>query len=99
MAAPSGDPRLLTKSRPAGCSSGTPGPLPSVTSPRTTPSLALTATVTVSPGAPEAAPDAAAEYLPQQGGVILARVPRAEHLEDVRRGIPRGPVPSYWLNQ
>jgi hypothetical protein len=46
-------PRLPSASRPAGRSSGTPGPLRSVTSTRTVLSQALTATVTVSPAAAE----------------------------------------------
>jgi hypothetical protein len=46
-------PRPPSASRPAGRGSGTPGPLRSVTSTRTVLSQALTATVTVSPAAPE----------------------------------------------
>jgi hypothetical protein len=46
-------PRPSSASLPAGRGSGTPGPLRSVTSTRITPFSALTATVTVSPGAPE----------------------------------------------
>jgi hypothetical protein len=51
--ATSWSPRPPSASRPAGRSSGVPGPARSVTSTRTTPSPAMTATVTVSPGAPE----------------------------------------------
>ena len=50
-AATSPRPRPPSASWPASCSSGTPGPTRSVTSTRTTPSLTLTATVIVSPGA------------------------------------------------
>ncbi len=46
-------PRPSSASLPAGRGSGTSGPLRSVTSTRITPSAILTATVTVSPGAPE----------------------------------------------
>ena len=46
-------PRPSSASLPAGRDSGTPGPLRSVTSTRITSSAILTATVTVSPGAPE----------------------------------------------
>ena len=46
-------PRPSSASLPAGRGSGTPGPLRSVTSTRITSSAILTATVTVSPGAPE----------------------------------------------
>jgi len=46
-------PRPPSASRPAQESSGTPGPLRSVTSTRTRPSPALTATVTVPPAAPD----------------------------------------------
>jgi hypothetical protein len=52
-AATSWSPRPPSASRPAGRSSGVPGPARSVTSTRTTPSPTLTATVTVSPAAPE----------------------------------------------
>lgn len=51
--ATSRSPRPPSASRPAGCSSGVPSPARSVTSTRTMPSPALTATVTVSPGALE----------------------------------------------
>jgi hypothetical protein len=46
-------PRPPSASPPAGRTSGVPGPARSVTSTRTTPSPAMTATVTVSPGAPD----------------------------------------------
>jgi hypothetical protein len=46
-------PRPPSAARPAGHSSGTPGPPRSVTSTRTRPSPALTATVTVPPAAPD----------------------------------------------
>jgi len=46
-------PRPPSASQPAGRSSGVPGPARSVTSTRTTPSPSLTATVTISPAAPE----------------------------------------------
>ena len=52
-AATSRSPRPPSASPPAGRSSGVPGPARSVTSTRTMPFPALTATVTVSPGAPE----------------------------------------------
>jgi hypothetical protein len=52
-AATSWSPRPPSASRPAGRSSGMPGPARSVTSTRTMPSPALTATATVSPAAPE----------------------------------------------
>jgi hypothetical protein len=78
-AATSSSPRPLSASPPAGRSRGTPGPPRSVTSIRTRPSPAVTATVTVPPGSPRAAvPDAVAEQLAhQQDRGILARVPRA----------------------
>jgi hypothetical protein len=78
-------PRPSSASLPAGRGSGTPGPLRSMTSTRMTPSSVLTATVTVSPGAPEAlcrrlleksSPPRAARPRPRTGDRSLAPLPR-----------------------
>jgi len=82
-AATSPRPRPPSASWPASCSSGTPGPTRSVTSTRTTSSLTLTATVIVSPGAPDRlcrrllpkSPRAARRH-PRTGAPVRAPPPR-----------------------
>ena len=88
-------PRPPSASRPAQESSGTPGPLRSVTSTRTRPSPALTATVTVPPrSARPAVSDTIAEQLAhQQRGVVPARVPGTEHPGCERGGDTRPLLP------
>ena len=83
-------PGRIPASRPARCSSGTSGPLRSVTSTRTRPFPTLTATVTVPPAAPTGY---AGHYCrtarSPAGGVIPARVTGTEHPADERAGDPR----------